>query len=105
MTIVTNKSDLCHVFRTERNYFFGAKNTVPKVAINTMVMELIGIRIAATIGDNCPVTANVNPMVLYKRENTRQILNIALENKATFNKLESLESASAAIIASEEGVN
>lgn len=34
----------------------------------TMVIELIGINIAATIGDSLALTAKLNPMTLYKME-------------------------------------
>jgi len=41
---------------------------VAKVANATTVIELIGIRIAATTGDKCPVRAIDKPIRLYRNE-------------------------------------
>ena len=41
-------------------------------------MELRGIKIAATTGDNWPVTAKYNPTILYKKEMPMLILIIEM---------------------------
>ena len=41
---------------------------VAMVAKATMVMELIGINMAATMGDRLAVTAKLNPAKLYRKE-------------------------------------
>ena len=43
------------------------------MANKTTEIELIGIRIAATIGDRLPLTANNRPTILYKNEITKLI--------------------------------
>lgn len=47
-----------------------------KVTYKTTEIELIGINIAATMGDRFPVTANNNPIILYKKDITKLILMI-----------------------------
>lgn len=46
-------------------------------------MELKGIKIAATTGDNCPVTAKYKPTILYKKEIAILILIIVIVPLAT----------------------
>ena len=41
---------------------------IEKLEKATTEIELAGIKIAAIIGDNCPLTAKYNPTKLYKNE-------------------------------------
>ena len=59
------KNDICHVF----NYFnFFPKIFVIAVANTTTLIELNGIKTAAIMGCNCPVTAKKSPMILYNKD-------------------------------------
>ena len=45
-----------------------------KLTNATTEIELAGIKIAAIIGDNCPVTAKYKPITLYKNDINKLIL-------------------------------
>ena len=86
-------------------YLLGEKNKVPNVAINTTVIELTGIKIAAMSGDNCPEIAKLRPMMLQSKEKEKQMNKIRFEKRLIFNKLDKVCNLSAAKIASDDGEN
>ena len=57
---------------------------VAMVVKTTMLIELNGIKMAATTGANCPVTAKYNPMILYKNESAKLHLIIFIADFEAF---------------------
>lgn len=58
------KHDFCQLSETCFNFNFLPKKCVATVVNITMLMELKGIKIAATTGAKFPVTAKPNPITL-----------------------------------------
>ena len=66
------------IFRIYGYFNLLLKKFVVSVVNKTTLMELKGIKIAATTGDNCPVTAKYKPTILYKNEIPMLILIIEM---------------------------
>ena len=54
-------------------------NATPIVENPTTEILLRGIKIAATIGDKCPETAKLNPIMLYMKEITKAAFKTVME--------------------------
>ena len=62
---------------------------VAKVVNRTTEIELNGIRMAETSGESLPLTAKLNPMALYKNDNTKLIF---ITVRLLFERLRNLSS-------------
>jgi len=73
------------------------------VANKTTDIELIGINMAAIIGERLPVTANRRPMILYKKEITKLTLMTPIVLCVSFKKSGSSSKLRASSMASHAG--
>ena len=80
MMSIKPKTDFDH--HSPYNFFNRALIVDNAVTSNTILMLLAGIKIAATIGDKMPRTANDNPTMLYKIERTKLAVTILLPDLA-----------------------
>lgn len=62
--------------------FFLATTELAMLAMATMVMELMGMRIAATRGDRLAEMAKLSPTKLYRIETTKPMVTIPFPERA-----------------------
>jgi len=79
MISIKPKNDFNHY--SLYNFFIRALNVDNAVTSNTILMLLAGIRIAATIGDSIPRTANDKPTILYKMERIKLTVTMLLPER------------------------
>lgn len=84
--MLVQKNDKYHVFSHILFLSLLPNRFVLTVVKITILIELRGIKIAATTGDNCPVTAKYNPNILYINDNTKLNLMMLIASLETIRK-------------------
>src|ERR1019366_4648738 len=86
-------------------FFIRALTEDNAVTSNTILMLLAGIKIAATIGDSIPRTANDKPTILYKMERIKLTVTMLFPDRAKAINLSSNFTLVPSKIASQAGEN
>ena len=103
MMSIKPKTDFNHY--SLYNFFIRALTVDNAVTSNTMLILLAGIKIAATMGDKMPRTANDKPTILYNIERTKLAVTMLLPDLAKAINLSSNFTFAPSRIASQAGEN